>query len=93
MSILKRQIFIDGSNGQIRFFDWALVTTTLGAMMEPRNWNQIPTKGTSYDPQDELAQIDDIGSIDILRQKETFLGAGSVIHGGNQYPQSFHYNP
>lgn len=92
MSILKRQIFIDGSNRQIRFFDWALVTTTLGAMMEPRNWNMVPTKGTEFDPLDIMARIDEIGSVDILRQKETFMGAGTVLHGGNQLPQSFHYN-
>jgi len=92
MSILKRQIFLDGANRQVRFFDWALVTTTLGAMMEPRNWNQVPSGGKEYDPEDELSRIDEVGSVDILRQMFSFMGAGEVIHGGNQYPQAFDYD-
>ena len=92
MSILKRQIFIDGSKGQVRFYDWAIVTTTLGSMVEPRNLSLFPTKGAEYNPLDMMAKIDEIGSIDILRHKESFLGAGQVIHGGNQMPQSFDYN-
>jgi hypothetical protein len=90
MSILKRQIFIDGSNRQVRFYDWAIVTTTLGSMVEPRNLSLHPVAGREYNPLDMMARIDEIGSIDILRFKDCFFGAG--LHGGNQMPQSFHYN-
>ena len=35
MSIQKRSVFFDNTGGIVRFWDWSIVTTTLGTMVEP----------------------------------------------------------
>ena len=93
-SVLRRTIFVDRQNVQVRFHDWALVGTTLGPMIEPLNWNRVPTKGTHYNPQDELAKINMIENMDILREMHSkqVMGTTGVLHSGPQLPQDFHYN-
>lgn len=90
-SVLRRTIFMDGSNDQIRFFDFASVQTTLGPMVEPLSLSRI--SNNPDDPQDELSKISDIECIDLLREKDVKLGAGEVLHGGVQGPRELDYNP
>jgi hypothetical protein len=61
-TILSRTIFYDNSDGKFRFHDWALVNTTLGAMLEPRvvvNPINNSSSGTvDRDYSDEWQRID-----------------------------------
>lgn len=90
-SILRRTCFFDPSGGEIRMFDWNLVVTTLGTMVEPRNLLGVRPSGADHDHKDECAKIDDLRTVD-WKQKYTVLGAGEVLHGGEQRPQNFDYN-
>lgn len=90
-SILRRVCFFDGSNNEIRMFDWNSVVTTLGQMVEPRNLIGVRQSGQDYDHKDECAKIDEFRSVE-WKKKWTFLGAGEVLHGGNQRPQNEDYN-
>lgn len=91
-SVLRRVLYMDGSKNSVRFYDFALVQTTLGAMVEPVTWNRLsPT--LQHDPLDDLTRIDALEGIDLLREMNTKLGAGEVIHGGCQGPRRFDYNP
>ncbi len=93
-SIMTRTVYIDNREDQVRFFDWCVVGTSLGTMIEPRQMMGF-IKGAkagfaNYDPLDECSKITRIESVD-RRNKFAFLGAGLVLHGGEQVPQSYVY--
>lgn len=67
MGILRRTIFFDNSNKKgekyHRLWDWAIVTTTLGTMMEPFNLLKYPHQtclAQNWDPEDEMARVDHV---------------------------------
>lgn len=91
-NILKRTAFYETFGGKIRFQDWAMVNTELGAMVEPFNANnryaldvQIP----NFDYTDTMSMIDELKEVDSDKML-TFLSAGgaSPIHGGNLLPRT-----
>ena len=90
-SVLRRTIYFDSSHDEVRFFDFALVQTTLGTMVEPVSASKLSTYGAQFDPTNELTKIDAMESMNILREDWTKLGAGVVIHGGCQGPRRFDY--
>ena len=87
MSILKREIYCDQVNGVIRFWDWAIVTTTIGAMIEPFSINPYHTldsQPVAVDRNDIMRRIDAIHLADHGTDKLVLSGGGSAgINGGN----------
>jgi len=91
MSILRRTIFIEKDNSRPlegtyhRICDFALVSTTLGTMMEPFRPFAKNANGTNianYDPTDEMSRIDDIQFINLDKHMTLLSGGGESIHGG-----------
>jgi hypothetical protein len=89
MSIKKREVFYDNTGGYVRFWDWALVTTTLGVMAEPFLPNDRHQFGPfdQFDPTDEIARIDDIRASSIDTQLQALSGGVHAINGGAQLPR------
>lgn len=88
MSILKRDVFYDDAKGFITFWDWAKVTTTLGAMVEPFVVGQkfvADVDKADFDPEDEISRIDSIRIMD-LNKEQLILSGGGHIHGGSLIP-------
>lgn len=87
--ISKRTVYYDVVKGVVRFFDWAEVTTGLGAMAEPcPNINQRVNSNADYiqfDPEDQIARIDrlDRRSLD----DEGMLFSNEATCGGALQPR------
>ena len=90
-SILKRQVFYDDSSGVVRFWDHALVTTTLGTMVEQFQPNARFTLGTAvqnFDPTDECSRIDRLTPASIHTHMLLLSGGGTqALHGGTNMPR------
>jgi hypothetical protein len=96
MSILKRTVFYEQVDGIIRFWDWALTTTTLGTMAEPfvpNDRHSIDYDFIQYDATDECVRIDEIRGAP-LDQQVPILGGGQfadgtwiMLNGGHQLPR------
>jgi hypothetical protein len=87
MSIQKRTVFYDDTNGIKRFWDWALTTTTLGVMAEPFQANARMLVGADiahFDPTDEISRIDDLQSASIDASLLILSGGDHQLHGGTQ---------
>ncbi len=85
MSILNRTVYYDTSRGISMFWDWATVTTTLGAMVEPfivgqKFASNLPT--VDFDPDDEIARIDIIRSMPLHKEQLVLSGGNGHLHGG-----------
>ncbi|KKM96312.1 hypothetical protein LCGC14_1179430 [marine sediment metagenome] len=90
MSILKRKVFYDDSRGNIMFWDWAMVTTTLGSMVEPFIVGQkyaINDDILDFDPADEINRIDSIRIMD-LNKEQVVLSTDPHLHGGSTIPST-----
>lgn len=89
MSILKRTVFYDKTGGIVRFWDWALVTTTLGTMAEPfvANMRSIDAPVRNFDPTDEIARIDEMKEADIGQSLLLLSGGKNQLHGGCLLPR------
>jgi len=97
MSILRRTIFMERddrfpSDGSYhRPCDWALVTTTLGAMAEPFSPFERLCPGTAvqnYNATDDMRRIDEIKFIDLDKHMKFLSGGGAQIHGGLLMPRT-----
>lgn len=89
MSIQRRTVFYDVINNIVRFHDWATVTTTLGAMMEPHNIQQVhhhdeAVSTPNFDYTDEINRIDKLEQMDSHRFVR-LSGEGTI--GGNMNPR------
>lgn len=90
MSILKRTVLYDNTDGIVRFWDWALVTTTLGTMAEPFVANArhlLQQDFAQFDPTDEIARIDDMRESSIDISLLALSGGDGVLNGGAQLPR------
>lgn len=91
MSIQKRTVFFSDKGGTVRFFDYALVTTTLGTMVEPFLPNCRMVAGTefrNFDPDDECARIDEIKRENLDAHMLVLSGGGTqALHGGTNMPR------
>ncbi len=90
MSITNRTALYDFTGGYVRFWDWAEVTTTLGAMAEPffaneRHSNDTPT--IEFDPTDEIAMINEMKARPIDESMLYLSGGLHQLHGGYQMPR------
>jgi hypothetical protein len=90
MSILKREVFYDRTNGINRFWDWALTTTTLGTMAEPFLPNdRFRMDGVSeFDPTDMMNRIDEIRASTIDTQLQVLSGGAQALTGGPLHPRN-----
>jgi hypothetical protein len=85
--ILKRTVFIDDSDGYVRPLDFALVTTTIGPMLEPFTPFQKVGFGTgqvAYDATDMMSRIDKIERWSLDKEK---LILGEQTIGGYLHPR------
>lgn len=89
MSVIhKRTVFYDNTGGVVRFWDWAMVITNLGTMVEPFNVNTRKIASDSlqnFDPTDEATRIDEIREESIDKQ-QLVLSGGYHLHGGYHQP-------
>lgn len=76
------------SEGYYRPHDWALVTTSLGSMMEPfcmfaRTSRNVNIQNTDWT--DDMSRIDRIEMVDLDKQMTFF---GESVNGGNMLPRA-----
>lgn len=88
--ITNRTVFYDNTNGYARFWDWALVTTGLGAMAEPHclGTYQHDTAAIQYDPTDMIAMITEIRAADRGKNQLILSGGDHHLNGGPLIPRS-----
>lgn len=90
MSILKRELYYDKRDGIIRFWDWAIATTTLGAMAEPfciSLRHSVGTPSINIDFSDELARIDELHYAPHDKEKLVLSGGLHELNGGILMPR------
>lgn len=83
-TILKRTVFYDDTGGVVRFRDFAIVTTTLGKMIEPfvvNNRTPLGADRLEFDPEDEMVRIDAIERIDAGRERRLMSDSSPALHG------------
>lgn len=84
--ILSREIFYDVLNdGSFRELDFALVNTSLGAMIESRSIASVPASG-------KITQVDAVdASFNRITQMDEDLFYRLFGHSGRQVLQDFNY--
>jgi len=85
MSIQSRTVYHDDSRGISMFWDWATVTTTLGAMVEPFIVGEkfaFDVATVDFDPEDEIARMDIIRSMPLDKEQLILSGGTGHLHGG-----------
>lgn len=88
--IKRRTVFIDNSDGYMRFHDWALVNHTLGMMMEPFCYTGVkwelnsPGSLQNYDPEESMHRIDTIQFYSLDRNLHIL---GDAVIGGTLMPR------
>jgi hypothetical protein len=90
MSILKRTVFFDDTTGVVRFWDWAMVLTTLGTMVEPFRVDarfSTSTPISEFDPTDEICRIDEIRSMPVDQSMLHLSSGPHQLHGGYCHPR------
>jgi len=92
MSILKREALYSVKGGQVKFLDWAITTTSIGACAEPFTVNarrQPSANALDFDPSDMMVKVDDLHQVDDEGEATRALSFGSAtpIHGGNAQPR------
>jgi len=99
MPIQRRTVFAEkGSDGIIRFSDWALVTTNLGTMAEMHipfqressdSADADGVNGAAFDAGDAMYRVDEIIWTDLDRVPTMISGGnGMVLHGGLAVPRT-----
>jgi len=91
MSIAKRTVFYDTAGGVARWWDWALVTTTLGVMAEPFMVGARHTPDRNFeaiDWSDEVNRVDNIVQADIDQSLLMLSGGDHQLHGGYMDPRT-----
>lgn len=88
--VLKRVMYIDNSDGFVRFHDWALVNTELGMMLEPFcypgvKWQHNSTGGLlDYDAKESMHRIDEMQTYSLDRGLQIL---GDTVIGGTLMPR------
>jgi len=82
--IIERVRLYDTRRGDIRFLDWNLVQTRLGAMMEPRALSEVPVEdGVNMPQYDEENNF-----ITAMRELNEDKLYSIYLHSGNQMPST-----
>ena len=89
MSTIKRRtVYYEQVNGSpVRWADWATVTTSLGAMVEPHFHLNPRPHHTAYDPTDEMTRVDIMQRVNDLGNLPNLMGTDIVLHGGTMMPR------
>lgn len=90
-SILKRTVFYDNKDNVKRFWDWAIVQTTLGTMAEPfcvNNRHSINVANQQFDPTSIMCRIDDMVEADMNKSAIMLSGGSTQLHGGTLIPRT-----
>ena len=90
MSIKTRTIFYDFTNGIASFWDWAVVTTTLGTMVEPHTFSTqgIGEETIQFDSTDEIVKINEIRAASRDKEQLILSGGDGHLNGGNTVPRN-----
>jgi hypothetical protein len=83
-------VYFDNTGGIARFWDFAVVTTKLGTMVEPFLPNQR-TDGqgfANFDPTDDCARIDEMRAASIDKSLLILSGGEHQLHGGTLNPRT-----
>jgi hypothetical protein len=89
-TVSQRVVFAERTkDGLIRFADWALTTSSLGAMAEPFPGGSvgIGDMGLNFDATEDLSLISDIHFINADQLSERLSGGGPAWCGGNLMPR------
>lgn len=95
MSIQKRTVFYSTKGGQVKFLDWALTITTLGACAEPFDMNNRDNGPNNdlpdFDPSDPMVKVDEIVRVEDEDAVYRLLSSleSPPLHGGNMSPRVF----
>lgn len=94
--VTKRTVFYDTTGGYVRFHDWAIVNTALGAMAEPFSVLPFGVGRTAYGG--DRPNVDNTDPCRLITEmKEESMdkhiimasfGNTAAIHGGIQYPRT-----
>lgn len=91
-TVLQRVVFVERTkDGFYRFADWAVATTSLGAMAEPFTVQQkinVEDKGIHFDATDDIALISDIKEVNSDLIPTMISGGGIVWCGGILMPRT-----
>jgi hypothetical protein len=90
-TVFQRVVFVERTkDGFIRFSDWALSTTTLGAMAEPFAVGGvgIGDNGLNFDATEDLSLVSDILYVNSDLIPTMLSGGGAVWVGGNLMPRT-----
>lgn len=79
-----KTIFMGRVNGKIVFWDWAVVHTLAGDMIEPFNYNRDKSNGEPFDPSEPTDMITNVVEVDFnkIASMKPFGDNGLVLHGG-----------
>lgn len=91
MPIINRTVFYGMKNGKIAFFDWCLVNTSLGQMVEPFKMNRFNNDMTAFDINDEECLITELKQInfDAVQGMPPFADTdGTRLHAGILNPRT-----
>jgi hypothetical protein len=89
--ILKRTVFVDGSDGYVRPHEFNLVMTGVGPCIEPtlgifvRGLEPPGTTDSTFDATDDIARVDEIKPFSLDKQG---LILGHHVHGGMLIPRT-----
>ena len=88
MAINKREVFYSkDKRGIIKFEDFCIVQTELGAMVEPFLVNGRPEgAATPWNYADEMSRIDKMTEIDDNQRMRILSGNTQYLHGGETSP-------
>jgi len=89
MSIVKRSVYFDTTDGIVRFLDWALTQTTIGVMAEPFSVDNRHNFANfqDFDPTDEVHRIDSLHAVDACRINQLLSGGDHALNGGVLNPR------
>ena len=91
--IKKRAVLYTKEDGIYRFLGWAIVTTRLGAMVEPFLVNERFVSNnvsiSDFDPSDPAVRIDELQNIAPGMESHLMSADGLPLHGGDLLPRVF----
>ncbi len=90
-TVWQRVVFVERTkDGLCRFADWALATTSLGAMAEPFQMGGVGLgdNGLNFDATEDLSLISDILYVNSDLIPTMLSGGGPVWVGGTLMPRT-----
>lgn len=93
MSIKRRDVLYSEKGGQVKFLDWAITMTSVGACAEPFVANDRGGRAgdlSDFDPSDIMVKVDGLLQVEDEGAAQRALTSDGVpLHGGNLLPRVF----